>query len=191
MTENAPNLPLHNVAQRGDRMFKPATLLTGLLIAIGFSLIADGAALAQSQNNSKAPQRAPGALATGNPVVENLTFNSAFDVKQIYVRTTAASLKIAVQDCCIAGDRWSQRTYCSYNGEVWDVRGIGRGDLNNFTGVTDVFRNGSQPIECIVEIRYAGGVATFRAGMSVRLSVPTGGTLTTTIQSTLVSLPSM
>ena len=173
-------------------MFKLSKLLTGLVIAIGISLIADGAALAQSQNNSKGQQqRAPGVLATGNPVVENLTFNSAFDVKQILVRTTANRLTIAVQDCCIAGDRWSQRTYCAYGGESWDVRGIGRGDLTTFTGGTDVFKNGSQPIECLVEIRYAGGVATFPAGMSVKFSVPSEGSITTTVQSTLVPLPSM
>ena len=179
-------------------MLKLSKLLTGLVIAIGFSLIADGAALAQSQNYTKGQQqRASGILASGTVVVENLTFNSAFDVKQILVRAdqgeggSAPLLKISVKDCCIAGDRWSQRTYCTYNGEVWDVRGIGRGDKTTFTGETDVFKNGSQPIECLVEIRYAGGVASFPAGASVRFSVPSGFTLTTTIQSTLIPLPSM
>ena len=171
-------------------MLKLSKLLTGVLIAIGFSLIADGAALAQNNFKSQ-QQRAPGVLATGTVVVENLTFSSAFDVKQIFARTTAGALNVAVQDCCIAGDRWSQRTYCVYNGGIWDVRGIGRGDVTTFTGETDVFKNGSQPIECLVEIRYAGGVASFPAGASVRFSVPSGFTLTTTIQSTLIPLPSM
>ena len=182
-------------------MFTLSKLLTAVCIAIGLSLIADGAALAQSQNYSKGPQRAPGIEATGNPVVENLTFNSAFDVKQIFVRaentdTTDSSsfapwLKVAVKDLFLKGDRWSQRTYCAFNGETWDVRGIGRGDVTTFTGETTVFRTGSQPIECLVEIRYAGGISLFPAGMSVSFSVPSGYSLTTTVQSTLVPLPSM
>ena len=186
-------------------MFKLSKLLTGLFIAIGFSLIADGAAVAQSQNNSKGQQRAADTPATGRPVaVESLTFNSAFEVKQIFVRaenntdtrdssSAAPLLKIAVKDIGFEGDRWSHRSYCAFNGETWDVRGVGRGDTINFTGETTVYRTGPgpQPIECLVEIRYAGGISDFPAGMSVRLSVPTGYTLTTTIQSTLVPLPSM
>ena len=66
-------------------MLKLSKLLTGVFIAIGFSLIADGAALAQNNFKSQ-QQRVPGADATSTVVVETLTFNRAFDVKQIFVR---------------------------------------------------------------------------------------------------------
>jgi hypothetical protein len=170
-------------------MFKMSKLLACLAIAIGFGLSLPDSALAQ---NSAGPQRAAGVKASGTPsVVESVTFNSSYEVKQIFVTTTAASLKVAVQDCCITGDQWGQRTYCSYNGGQWDVRGIGRGDTGSYTGETDVFKNGSQPIECVTELRYNNGVSVFPAGMSVKFTASGGGTVNTTILTTLVPLPSM
>lgn len=120
----------------------------------------------------------------------SLTFNTAFDVYQIHVTTAASSLTVSVQDCCITGDKWKQRTYCLQNGNVIDVRGLGRGDITTFTGSTTVYKGGSQPIDCIVEVRYGEGVAIFPAGMTVQFANATSDAINTTTLSTLTTLPS-
>jgi hypothetical protein len=126
--------------------------------------------------------------ATGNPVIESYTFSGAHDVFQFLATTPGGRMRVETRDCCIVGDKWSTRTYCLQNNSVTDVRGKGSGSISAWTGLTDVYKNGAQPIQCIVEVRYAQGVSVFPAGMSVRVSGPT--TLTTTRLTTLQPLVS-
>jgi hypothetical protein len=163
------------------------TLLTGFL-ALGVAATAPGVGYAGG--NDTGAGSAPGTRAVGDPVIEALTFSSAHDVFQIRSTTAAGSMTVSVQDCCIAGDQWVQRTYCLHNSRVWDVRGKGNGlTTGAFTGATQVFKNGGQPIECVTEVRYGEGVSVFPAGMNVKFD-PVGTTVTTTILSTLAPLPS-
>lgn len=163
---------------------------TAKTLMVAAAVLGLGIGAAQAGGNDSGKAAAAGSRAVGNPVTESLTFFNSFDVIQIGVKSTGASLTVGVLDCCIVGDQWQQRTYCLQNGGVWDVRGKGNGLTSGpFTGLSTVYKRGSQDIDCIVEIRYGEGVAIFPAGMDVRFSSPTG-TITTTILTTLVPLPS-
>jgi hypothetical protein len=157
-----------------------------VLASVGFTNMASAA------GNSKGPGAAPGASASAASVVPvSLTFNTGFDVFQIHSTTAAPSLKINVLDCCIANDRWIQRTHCVQNNSNWDVRGMGNGAVTGpGTGDTVVFKIGTQPIDCITEVRYGQGVAIFPAGMTVNFTVPTADAISTTVLTTTVPLGS-
>jgi len=163
------------------------TLKTMMVAAAVFGL---GIGAAQAGGNDNGKGAATGTRTVGNPVFESLTFFNSFDVIQIHAVSTGTALTVGVLDCCIVGDQWQQRTYCLQNGGVWDVRGKGNGLTSGpYTGTTTVYKRGSQNIDCIVEIRYGEGVAIFPAGMTTMFSSPQG-TITTTILTTLVPLPS-
>jgi hypothetical protein len=163
----------------------PSAFVAGWALCLG--IVGSGMA---ASNTPISAERAAGIAATGPTVVETLIFNSPFEVKQIRVRTAGTSLTVSVQDCCIAGDQWITRTYCLHNRSVWDVRGKGRGTTTAFTGATQVYKNGSRPIDCLTEVRYGGGVDLFPSGMYVEFSGSGNVQVTTTIQKTVVPLPS-
>jgi len=161
-------------------------LITLLVAGIGLTV----PSFADESNVAEVKASEVGAQTVGNPVIESLTFYSPFDVFQIRAQTPGGSLTVSLEDCCIAGDQWVQRTYCMQNGSIWDIRGKARGDVTTFTGVTTAYKQGSQDMDCITEIRYGEGVAVFPAGMSVKFATSAGQNVTTTIESTLVPLPS-
>lgn len=158
--------------------------LIGVIAGLGA-----GAPASAAGPNQSAEEMGPVPQAVGNPVLENLTFNTPFDVIQIRAQTPGVYLNIDTQDCCIAGDLWTARTFCLQNGGIWDVKGKGNGGTTVYTGRTWVYKRGPQGIDCITEIRYGEGVAIFPAGMSVRFGTTTGDSVTTTIQTTTVPLP--
>jgi hypothetical protein len=132
----------------------------------------------------------PGTQAVGNPVIEVLTFNTPHEVKQIRSTSSGSFIQVSLQDCCIAGDQWVQRTHCLQNGAIWDSRAKALGNITSFTALTTAYKNGTQAMDCITEVRYGEGVAVFPAGMSVKFGTSAGFNVTTTIQATLVPLPS-
>jgi hypothetical protein len=163
------------------------TTLAAMLLVAGLGLSAPS--FADDANVGDA-ERGPGVQAVGNPVVESLTFFSPHEVKQIRATTPGNFLAVSLMDCCIAGDQWVQRTYCLQNGSIWDTRSKALGNTTSFTALTTAYKNGSQAMDCITEIRYGEGVAIFPAGLSARFATSAGSNVTTTILTTLVPLPS-
>jgi hypothetical protein len=165
------------------RNFAKVFLVLALCLALSVP------AYAGSNSFSGGAQAAP-EMAIGQTVSVALTFNAPYEVKQIRTTSTGPYLQVGVMDCCIIGDMWVQRTSCMHNGSIWDVRGKGYGDVASFTGLTLVFKKGTQPIDCITEVRYGEGVSTWPAGMTVRFNTAAGFTVNTTNLTTLVPLAS-
>lgn len=165
------------------RIFMRTFLVMALCLTLSVPALAAG-----SNTFSDSSPSAP--LATGNPVVEVLTFYAPYEVYQIRSTTTGSFLTVSVEDCCVVGDMWVQRTYCLHNGSVWDVRGKGNGVTSYFSGATQVFKKGTQPIDCITEVRYGEGVSMFPAGMYIQFATGAADTVTTTVLTAPVPLVS-
>ena len=165
------------------RMFPKVFLVLVLCLTLSVP------AFAGSNSFSGGAQAAP-EMAIGQAVNVGLTFSAPYEVKQIRTTSLGSWLQVTVMDCCIAGDMWVQRTNCLHNGSIWDVRGKGFGNTTGFTGYTMVFKKGTQPIDCITEVRYGEGVSTWPAGMTVQFSTAAGFTVSTTNLTTLVPLAS-
>lgn len=162
-------------------------LLTTLLVAgIGLTV----PSFAGESNVAGVTASEVGAQTVDNPVIEYLQFNTPFDVFQIRAQTPGTFLTVSLEDCCLAGDMWIQRTFCVQNGAIWDVRGKALGNTTYFTASTTTYKHGEQPMDCITEIRYGEGIAIFPAGMYVQFATNKSQNVTTTIESTLVPLPS-
>lgn len=167
-----------------------AAVLFALVLGFGLSVPSFAGEFTDESNVGEKPTKELGVKTVGNPVFEALTFTSAHDVVQIRSTTSGNNLQVDLEDCCIPGDQYVQRTYCLQNGRIWDSRGKALGNTSSFTGLTTTYKGGSQPMDCVTEIRYGEGVAVFPSGMTVRFRTTAGSNVTTTVQSTVVPLPS-